>query len=91
MSVTTGPVLALGATTMINQSVFNDRPVDWRIPIATGFLAVGFGLVERGAPQAARILAWTALLSSLFTRIDPKTPSPVESALAWWTKGSRQG
>jgi hypothetical protein len=84
MSATTGPVVALGAITVINKSVFNDEPMDWRIPIGTGLLAIGANLVERAAPQLAEVLAWTALLTSLMTRIDPGVPAPVESAVAWW-------
>lgn len=84
MSRTTGPILALGAVTVTNRTVFNDQPMDWRIPIATGLLALGANVVEKAAPDAAQILAWTALLATLVTRLDPGTPSPVESALAWW-------
>lgn len=84
MSATTGPVLATGAITVINRTVFHDDPMDWRIPIATGMAAVGFSLAERAWPQGAKILAWTALLTVLLARTDPKTPSPVESALSWW-------
>lgn len=86
MSRTTGPVLALGAITVVNSTVFNGRPMDWRIPIATGLAAVGFGLAERAFPDGAQVLAWTALLTTLVTRIEPGTPSPVESAVTWWTQ-----
>lgn len=86
MSATTGPILALGTTTVINQTVFNGRPMDWRIPIATGLALVGFGLAEKAFPDGAQVLAWTALLTTLVTRVDPGTPSPVESAVTWWTQ-----
>lgn len=91
MSRTTGPVLALGAITVVNQSVFNDRPMDWRVPIATGLLAVGANLAEKAFPDGAQVLAWTALLATLFTRLDPGTPAPVESALEWWTESKSSG
>lgn len=87
MSKTTGPVLALGAVTIVNKTVFNEEPMDWRVVVATGLLAVGFNLVERLASDAAEVLAWTALLASLVTRLDPAVPSPVESALRWWDAG----
>lgn len=89
MSKTTGPILALGAVTIANKTVFNDEPMDWRIPIATGLLAVGASLGERAFPDGAQILAWTALLATLVTRLDPKTPSPVESALSWWRQSGK--
>lgn len=91
MSATTGPILALGAVTVVNKTVFNDQEMDWRIPIATGLLAVGGSLAERAAPEGAQILAWTALLTTLITRIEPGTPSPVESALSWWRESKKSG
>lgn len=87
MSKTTGPILALGGITIVNQSVFHGEPMDWRVPIATGLAAVGFSLAERAWPQGAEILAWTALLTVLLTRTNPKVPSPTESALSWWNEG----
>lgn len=91
MSRTTGPILALGAVTVINRTVFNGRPMDWRIPIGTGLALAGFSLAERAAPDGADVLAWTALLTALLTRLDPHTPSPVESALAWWNASKNGG
>lgn len=88
MSRTTGPVIALGAVTVANRTVFNDQPMDWRIPIATGLMAVGANLVERAAPELAEVLVWTALLAVLVTRVETGVPSPVESALAWWKKSA---
>lgn len=89
MSRTTGPILAVGAITLANQSVFNDRPVDWRVPIATGFAALGFTAFEKAAPDLARVLAWGSLVAVLLTRMDPKVPSPTESFLTWWNKGGK--
>lgn len=85
----TGPILATGLVTIANQTVFNHKPMDWRIPIATGLAAVGFGLAEKAWPDAVTILAWTTLITVLLTRTNPTVPSPTESALAWWnsTKG----
>lgn len=87
VSKTTGPVLAIGAITVANNVVFHDQPMDWRVPIATGFLAIAFSLGERVWPQGAEILAWTGLLTVLLARTNPKVPSPVESAVAWYNNG----
>lgn len=87
MSQTTGIVLATGAVTVVNQSVFNGQPFDWRVPIATGISAVGFTLAERVWPEGAKILAWTAFLTIMLTRVNPKVPSPAESALKWFNQG----
>lgn len=86
MSETTGPILAVGAVTVINQTVFHGRPMDWRIPVATGVAAAGFSLLERAAPQAAKLAAYTALVAVLFTRMNG-VPSPTESFLSWWNGG----
>jgi len=86
----TGPVLAIGAVTMVNQSLFNGRPIDLRVPIATGLTAVAFALIERPAPELAVGLAWLALVAVLLTRVDPRVPSPTESALKWW-QGTSKG
>lgn len=91
MSQTTGPVIALGAITVVNATVFNNKPMDWRIPIATGLLAVGFSLAEKAFPDGAHMLAWTALLTTLVTRVQPDTPSPVESAVDWWKTSKNAG
>jgi hypothetical protein len=87
MSKTIGPILATGALTIANQTVFNAQPMDWRVPIATGLAAIGFSLLERPAPELAVILAWTTFLTVLLTRTNPSVPSPVESAANWWKKG----
>ena len=89
MSKTTGPVLAMGAITVTNNTVFHNQPMDWRVPIATGLLAIGFSLAERAWPRGAEILAWTGLLTVLLTRTNPKIPSPVESAVAWYNNGGK--
>lgn len=91
MSQTTGPVLAMGTITVVNQTIFNGKAMDWRVPIATGLLAVGFTLAERTWPDGARVLAWTGLVAVLFTRVQPAVPSPTESALAWWNRQSGGG
>jgi hypothetical protein len=87
VSRSTGPVLATGLVTVVNQTVFHNEPMDWRVPIATGLAAIGFGLAERAAPDLVVVLAWTAFLTVMLTRTNPKVPSPVESAVDWWKKG----
>jgi hypothetical protein len=81
---TTGPVLAIGAITLANNVLFNDKPFDWRVPIATGIATGAFALAEKAWPQGATALAWMALVTILITRIDPKVPSPVETLNNWW-------
>ncbi len=85
MSASTGPILATGAITMINRSVFNGQPIDWRVPVATA-LAAG---MAAGAEQfigsgIVRGLALLALATVVLTRVDPTVPAPAESALKWW-------
>lgn len=87
MSATTGVILATGAVTLVNQSVFHDEPVDWRVPVATGLAATGFSLAERIWPTGAQILAWTVFATVMLTRTNPRVPSPAESAVDWWNEG----
>lgn len=90
MAETTGIVVATGAVTMINASVFHDEPVDWRVAIATGFAAVAFAGAERVWRPGAVMLAWTALATILLTRTNPRVPGPIESALDWWEGGVKK-
>lgn len=86
MSRTTGPILAIGGITVANRVLFNGEPMDWRIPIATGITAMAFSLAERLSEKGAVLLAYVALVSVLFTRLDPAVPSPVESVDKWLNK-----
>jgi hypothetical protein len=87
MASSTGPILAVGGLTLANRVVFNDRPMDWRIPIATGLAAVVFAAAESViGPTVPRAVAMVALVSVVFARIDPAVPSPAESAIAWWNR-----
>ena len=89
MAETTGPILAVGGITVFNQTVLNGKPIDWRVPIATGFLAGGFAVLEKGNATLAKGIAWIALLTVLLARVDPKTPAPVETLLKYWNGGKK--
>lgn len=86
MAASTGPVLAIGAITLANRSVFNDEDVDWRVPVATCIAAVLFAGAERAFGDVATKLAYLALITIVFARVDPKVPSPAESALKWFNE-----
>lgn len=82
----TGPILAVGAITVANQSILHDQPIDWRVPIATG-IAVGiFSLIEHAWPDGAVGLAWLALVTTIFVPLTPGVPPPAQSLAAWWAK-----
>ena len=81
---TTGPILAIGGITLANQSIVHTQPVSWRVPVATGLAAGIFALLEKAWGDGAVALAYLALASILFTRIDKSVPSPVESFVGWW-------
>lgn len=87
MAASTGPVLALGAITMINENVLHDQPVNWKVPVATGVLAGMMALVEQASPTLATGLVWIAVVAVLLTRVNPKVPSPTESFASWWSTG----
>lgn len=84
MARSTGPLIAVGVITVVNQSVFNDKPVDWRVPIAAGGAAMIFSLAEKAMPDFIPMVAWIALVGVLLSRVDPAIPSPAESFLDWW-------
>ena len=84
MAKTTGVLLAIGGITVANRVIFNDEEMDWRIAIGTGLAAIVFSGLEKVNEQAAVGLAYIALVTVLLTRIDPRVPSPTESALSWW-------
>lgn len=88
MAASTGPIIAVGALTIVNRTVFNGMPIDWRAPIATGIAAIAFAGAETlVGPTIPRGIALVALVAVVFSRIDSQVPSPAESALAWWNKG----
>lgn len=89
MARSTGPILAVGAVTLVNTVVIHGQPMDWRIPIATGFAAGALALIERGWETGAVGLAWLALVTVLFARVRPDVPSPVESFAQFWESGER--
>lgn len=86
MSESTGPILAVGAITVGNRVIFNDEPMDWKVPIATAIAAVLFAGAERAVGRTAVYVAYLALISVVFVPIDPKIPSPAESALGWFNE-----
>lgn len=90
MARTTGPIVAIGAITLTNRSVFNDQPIDWRVPIATAIAAGLFALAERALGDGAVAVAWLALATVILTRVDPTVPSPAESALKWFNQKGAQ-
>lgn len=87
MSRTTGPILAIGGITLVNQSVVNGQPINWRVPVAAGLAAGIFGLLEKGWEDGAVALSYLALVAVLFSRIDKNVPAPVESFNKWWNGG----
>lgn len=86
MAESTGPILAIGAMTVANRTVFNDEAMDWRVPIGTAIAAVMFAGAERAVGRSAVWLAYLALVTAVFARVDPTVPAPAESALRWFNE-----
>jgi predicted membrane-bound dolichyl-phosphate-mannose-protein mannosyltransferase len=84
MAESTGPILAIGGLTIANRVIFNDKPMDWRVPIGTAIAAVLFSGAERAVGRTAVYVSYLALVTVVFARVDPKVPSPAESALRWF-------
>jgi hypothetical protein len=91
MAESTAPILAIGGITMLNRSVFNDEPWDWRIPIATAVSVGLFAALEKPFPKFAVALAWLAVVGATLGRVDPAVPSPAESALNWFNGMTKDG
>lgn len=87
MAATTGPILAVGAITIGNQVIVNNRNFDWRVPAATGVAAGLFALAEKGWKDGAVALSYLALVTVLFVRTNPTVPAPVESFNKWFNQG----
>lgn len=83
MSQSTGPILAVGGITIANKTLLNGQPMDWKIVIATGLTAGMFALGDKAWPELSKGLAYLALISVLFVRLDKNTPAPVESLAKW--------
>lgn len=89
MAQSTGPILAIGGITLLNQTILNGHSIDWRVPVATGFAAGAFALMEKANASITVGVAWIALLTVLLVRVDPKTPAPVETLLRYWNGGKK--
>lgn len=86
MAESTGPIIALGALTVTNRVIFNDEPMPWKVPIGTALAAVLFAGAEKAVGRSAVWLAYLALVTTVFARVDPTVPSPAESALRWFNE-----
>lgn len=85
MAQSTGPIIAIGAITVANEVVFNNQPMNWRVPIATGIAAIAFAGAEAIiGPTLPRGIALLALVTVVFARTNPNIKAPAESALDWW-------
>ncbi len=84
MAESTGPILAIGAITIANRTVFNDEPMEWKVPIATALAAVLFAGAERAVGRGAVYVAYLGLITITFARVDPAVPAPAETALRWF-------
>ena len=73
MAETTGIVLAIGGITAANEAIFAPlaghgtpwEDFNWRVVPATAILAIAFGGLEKVSPGFAKMLAYTALITSL--------------------------
>ena len=85
MSATTGPVLVAGAISFTNQALINNQPVNWKIPLATGFTAVALAGIERVWPEGAKAMAYMLVVGVLFIPVSGK-PSPMENMVSFLQK-----
>ncbi len=86
MGASTGPIIAAGALSLTTSAIIAKRPVEeqMRIGVATGIVALGLGLFERVSPKVAVGLAWAALVTTMFVRVSPTVPTPIEAFEQWF-------
>lgn len=87
MSRTTGPILAIGAITVGNEVLLEHKPMDWRVPIATGVAAGMFALAEIAWEEGAVAMAYLALVTVLLVRLPGSKRAPIENLTAWLQEG----
>ena len=64
------------------QITFNPRIA--RPLVGFGIATAGLMLLSQFMPRTAVLLAWTAVAGTALVRVDPQTPSPLESLLSWY-------
>jgi len=88
-----GPVTAGVGLVVANEILVLDQPVivggRWnpkvvRTAVAGILAGGGLSLMALALPRTAQLLSWTMLVGVIFVRVDPRTPSPAESILAWY-------
>jgi hypothetical protein len=79
----TGPILAVGGITILNRSLLAEKQqdIDFRVIVGTAIAAGGLALLERLSPELAIGVAWIALLTVLFARLDPVAGAPAENII----------
>lgn len=82
----TGPILAIGAITIVNQVGFQENKMDWKIPVATGIAATLAALAEKAVGDLVVDIAYLALVATLFVPIGDN-PAPIEVAAAYFGFG----
>jgi hypothetical protein len=80
MAKSTGPILAVGAISYVNEWVFNHQE-NFKILLATGIAALGLAGLERVSAPLAVGIAYIALITITFTQAGNK-PSPAENLLS---------
>jgi hypothetical protein len=89
----TGPILAAGGITWVNQTLLGTPPNKQnavensiRLGLATGVLTAILAGAEKAVPTFAPALAWTALATVLLVRVPDKSgklqPTPLERILS---------
>lgn len=86
MSTTTGPIIAAGAITWANHTFFEqgaefDFEETLRTAVGTGLAAGFLYIIERGAPDIGKMLAWAALLTVILVPIRGSQNSVATNAL----------
>jgi hypothetical protein len=81
MATSTAVVLAMGGIVLANEVLVNNKPLNFKVPLAIGLAALGLGVLEKAEPELAIGLAWMAFITAMVAPIGASKVSPVESIL----------
>lgn len=89
MAASTGIVLAMGAIVVANDTLVKKQPLNVRVLLATGFLAIGLAVVDKASPELATGLALVAFITAMITPLG-QGPSPLLSLIGYAGLGPGQ-
>jgi hypothetical protein len=83
MAASTAPILAATAITVINHSVFNAHPLDWKVPLAGALAAAAFAGGEAALGRPVVLLSYLVVVGTLIATHPNSDPSFLDNLTKW--------